>query len=105
MLSSGYGDGPTRIRNTTVEMFHPQKTGTTFKMQLWDTAGMSGNEIYRQMCYPGTNVLIIAFDIANPDSYWNVRSVLIQETKETKTLKGAPVIFYSVLIRLEINHA
>ena len=95
MLSPGYGDVGTFIRHTTVEMLHPQKTGKTFKMHLWDTAGTDGCERFRQMCYPGTNVLIVAFDIANPDSFENVRSALIQETKETKELNGTPVIFYT----------
>ena len=65
-------------------------TGTMFNMQLWDTAGQEEFSEARKVCYKGCNVLLIAFNIANPDSFDNVKNVWIKEAK-SDGLNGAPV--------------
>ena len=42
------------------------------------------------MCYPGTDVLLLGFSLVNPDTFNNVKSVWLAETKRPG-LKGVPV--------------
>ena len=83
---------PTVFHNTSVEMAHPEKPGSTFKMQLWDTAGQEEFEEARKVCYRGSNVVIVAFDIAVPHSLTSdIEAVWLKEL-QTMDLKGTPVI-------------
>ena len=42
------------------------------------------------MCYPGTDVLLLGFSLVNPDTFNNVKTVWLDETKRPG-LKGVPV--------------
>ena len=61
-----------------------------FNMQLWDTAGQEDYSEARKVCYKGCNVLLIAFNVADPGSFENVKNVWITEAKN-EGLTGAPV--------------
>jgi len=86
-----HGYVPTIFGNSEKEMEHPEKPGEMFKMQLWDTAGQEDYETTRTLCYPGTNVLLVAFNVVFPDSFANIKKVWIPESKR-EGLKGVPIV-------------
>jgi len=44
---------------------------------LWDTAGSDEYNTLRPLSYPGTDVFIICFSLASPQSYENVKSKVL----------------------------
>ncbi|TGZ64214.1 hypothetical protein CRM22_006494 [Opisthorchis felineus] len=49
---------------------------------LWDSAGQENYDRLRTLSYPDTDVIILCFSIAYPDSFENVRDKWISEIKE-----------------------
>merc|ERR1712002_758396 len=86
-----HGYVPTIFGNSEKEMEHPEKEGQMFKMQLWDTAGQEDYEATRTLCYPGTNVLLMAFNVMEPASFANIPNVWVPEAKQ-EGLKGVPIV-------------
>ena len=52
------------------------------RVEIWDTAGQEALEALRMMAYPGTQVLLIAFDLSEPISLENVEQHWIQEFRQ-----------------------
>ena len=52
------------------------------QLSLWDTAGQEDFDQIRPMSYPGTNVFILCFSVADRDSMKNVTSKWVPELKE-----------------------
>jgi len=46
---------------------------TILELTLWDTAGQEAYDRLRPLSYPGSNVVLVCFSIANPNSYQNVK--------------------------------
>ncbi|XP_064649422.1 ras-like GTP-binding protein Rho1 [Lineus longissimus] len=55
--------------------------GKQMELALWDTAGQEDFDRLRPLSYPDTDVLIICYSIANPDSLENVWENWIKEVK------------------------
>lgn len=51
------------------------------QLALWDTAGQEDYNRLRPLSYPGSDVVIICFSIASPDSLDNVEATWIHEIK------------------------
>ena len=52
------------------------------EIEFWDTAGQEALENLRFMAYPGTQVLLIAFDLTEPISLENVEHSWIEEFRD-----------------------
>lgn len=55
--------------------------GQTINLQLWDTAGQEDYARLRPLTYPQTDVFLICFDLVNPVSLENVRSMWVPEVR------------------------
>ena len=55
--------------------------GTTYKINLWDTAGKEDYDRLRPLAYPHTDVLLVAFSLISRDSFNNLREKWIPEIK------------------------
>ncbi len=53
--------------------------GKAISLGLWDTAGQEDYDRLRPLSYPQTDVFLIAFSVANPASFQNVRTKWLQE--------------------------
>jgi len=60
---------PTVFENTIADA---TVDGRAVELALWDTAGQEDYDGLRPLSYPETDVLLITFDISNPDSLENV---------------------------------
>ena len=60
--------------------------------QLWDTAGQEDYATARQLAYPNTEILLIGFQVCDPNSFQNIKTAWIPEI-ENDGLKGKPVTF------------
>jgi Ras family protein A len=47
------------------------------ELSLWDTAGQEDYDRLRPLSYPDTDVIILAFAICNPDSFYNIQEKVI----------------------------
>eukprot|EP00656_Telonema_subtile_P055700 TRINITY_DN869_c0_g1_i8.p1 TRINITY_DN869_c0_g1~~TRINITY_DN869_c0_g1_i8.p1 ORF type:complete len:236 (-),score=54.48 TRINITY_DN869_c0_g1_i8:201-908(-) len=68
-MSSAYV--PTVAEN---ESFDWQYQGKDVKVDFWDTAGQEAFQALRQMAYSSSHVIIVGFDMTNPDSLSNIIS-------------------------------
>jgi Ras-related C3 botulinum toxin substrate 1 len=48
--------------------------GKTFNLDLWDTAGQEEYDRFRPLSYPQTDVFLLAYSVANPPSFENLRA-------------------------------
>ena len=62
--------------------------GKHVELALWDTGGLEDFDRLRPLSYPDSHVILICFDIANPDSLDNV-----QEKVHSKLLNTSVLIF------------
>lgn len=49
---------------------------------LWDTAGQDDYDRLRPLAYPGTDVILVCFSIANPASFEHITSKWLPEIKQ-----------------------
>merc|ERR1711971_1472058 len=101
---------PTIFHNTEKKIPHPKKEGEELKFQLWDTAGQEAYEEARRVCYSGTDVLLIAFSIVEPDSLANVENLGNNATSWAKeanlpALKDAPKLLVGLKADLKDDEA
>ncbi|KAF1476778.1 Rho-related GTP-binding protein RhoF, partial [Megadyptes antipodes antipodes] len=67
-----------------------QVGGKPVKIHLWDTAGQEDYDRLRPLSYLDTNVVLICFDVTNPNSYNNILTKWYPEV--THFCKGVPVL-------------
>lgn len=48
--------------------------GNYFSLSLWDTAGQDAYDRLRPLSYPQTDVFLVCFSTADPNSFHNIRS-------------------------------
>eukprot|EP00466_Bigelowiella_natans_P005843 jgi/Bigna1/55382/estExt_Genewise1Plus.C_580016 len=75
--------------------------GKSFKLCFWDTAGREDYDRIRPLSYPGTNVFLVGFDIANHCSLDNVRTKWIPEI--ANHCPGVPFILVGMKSDLREN--
>ena len=54
--------------------------GKTYELALWDTSKQEGYDRLRPLSYPDTDVFVMCFSIASPDSFENVREKVTMVT-------------------------
>ena len=52
-------------------------SGKHVELGLWDTAGQEDYDRLRPLSYPDTDVILICYDMSNPDSFDNIRGMLL----------------------------
>ncbi|KAF1530890.1 Rho-related GTP-binding protein RhoF, partial [Eudyptula minor] len=67
-----------------------QVGGKPVKIHLWDTAGQEDYDRLRPLSYLDANVVLICFDVTNPNSYNNILTKWYPEV--THFCKGVPVL-------------
>ncbi|KAJ3160290.1 GTP-binding protein Rho1 [Irineochytrium annulatum] len=74
MVHSGL-DFPEAYVPTIFENFVSQTLigGKVVELSLWDTAGQEEYDRLRPLSYPGSDVVLIGYDMSQPPSFWNVR--------------------------------
>ncbi|XP_055470621.1 rho-related GTP-binding protein RhoD [Psammomys obesus] len=89
-----YADGafPDRYNPTVFERYtvNVQMKGKPVSLQLWDTAGQDDYDRLRPLFYPKADVLLLCFDVTNPNSFDNVANRWYPEV--THFCKGVPII-------------
>ena len=74
----------------------------------WDTQGQEGfAELRTTYCYPGTDVLLIGFSHGNSNSFANVETTWLRESK-LDGLKNAPVgskIPFNAFIAITLSYS
>mmetsp|Transcript_3778 Transcript_3778/g.6212 ORF Transcript_3778/g.6212 Transcript_3778/m.6212 type:complete len:198 (-) Transcript_3778:97-690(-) len=68
---------------------------------LWDTAGSDEYNTLRPLSYPGTDVFIICFSLASPQSYENVKSKWYVEVNHFNP--NTPIILVGTKLDLRDN--
>ncbi|NXI35471.1 RHOF protein, partial [Galbula dea] len=64
--------------------------GKPVKLHLWDTAGQEDYDRLRPLSYSDANVVLICFDVTNPNSYNNILTKWYPEVNHF--CKGVPVL-------------
>ncbi|KAI9205867.1 P-loop containing nucleoside triphosphate hydrolase protein [Polychytrium aggregatum] len=67
------------------------------ELSLWDTAGQEDYDRLRPLSYPDTDVVLLAYSIAEPSSYWNILEKWSPETSHF--LYNVP----SILVGLKLD--
>lgn len=63
--------------------------GRPIGVTLCDTAGQDALDTLRQLCYPGSDVILLCFSVVQPDSF---RSLATKWQPEISKLKGVSVV-------------
>ena len=71
---------PTLFDEHTVDI---EVEGQAYKLNLWDTAGQEQFDQLRRHAYPGADVFLICFSIANPESFENVKKIWVPEIQSS----------------------
>ena len=69
-------------------------------ISLWDTEGADDYDRLRPMCYAQTDVFLVCFDMANPDSFDNVRTKWAPEIQHHAP--GIPIMLVGLKSDLEV---
>ena len=89
---------PTVFENYVADV---EVDGKHVELGLWDTSGMEDYDRLRPLSYPDSHIILICFDISNPDSLDNVL-----EKVRNKILNTLVLIFILRLLQWisEVNH-
>ncbi|KAM6392540.1 rho-related GTP-binding protein RhoD [Pluvialis apricaria] len=92
LLAFARGDFPKVYVPTVFEKYTAslQVGGKPMKIHLWDTAGQEDYDRLRPLSYSDANVVLICFDVTNPNSYDNVLTKWYPEVNHF--CKGVPVL-------------
>lgn len=74
-------------------------SGKSYKMQIWDTAGMERFRTLTYTYYKKADAIILAFDTTDRPTFDNVQSWITSINQHAK--KGVPVILIATKIDLE----
>ncbi|KAF1519079.1 Rho-related GTP-binding protein RhoF, partial [Eudyptes sclateri] len=92
LVAFARGDFPKVYVPTVFEKYTAslQVGGKPVKIHLWDTAGQEDYDRLRPLSYSDANVVLICFDVTNPNSYNNILTKWYPEV--THFCKGVPVL-------------
>ncbi|EDM12403.1 ras homolog gene family, member D (predicted), isoform CRA_a [Rattus norvegicus] len=100
MMVFANGAFPESYNPTVFERYNAtlQMKGKPVRLQIWDTAGQDDYDRLRPLFYPDANVLLLCFDVTNPNSFDNVSNRWYPEV--THFCKGVPIIVVGCKIDL-----
>ncbi|XP_021058282.1 rho-related GTP-binding protein RhoD isoform X3 [Mus pahari] len=100
MMVFAKGAFPESYSPTVFERYYAtlQRKGKPVHLQIWDTAGQDDYDRLRPLFYPDANVLLLCFDVTNPNSFDNVSNRWYPEV--THFCKGVPIIVVGCKIDL-----
>ncbi|NP_001316918.1 rho-related GTP-binding protein RhoD isoform 2 [Mus musculus] len=100
MMVFAKGAFPESYSPTVFERYNAtlQMKGKPVHLQIWDTAGQDDYDRLRPLFYPDANVLLLCFDVTNPNSFDNVSNRWYPEV--THFCKGVPIIVVGCKIDL-----
>eukprot|EP01092_Planopodium_desertum_P013161 TRINITY_DN6280_c0_g1_i1.p1 TRINITY_DN6280_c0_g1~~TRINITY_DN6280_c0_g1_i1.p1 ORF type:complete len:187 (-),score=28.20 TRINITY_DN6280_c0_g1_i1:33-593(-) len=87
---------PTVFDNYKTQIMIDEKP---YSLGLWDTAGQEEYDRLRLLCYPDTDVVLIAYSIVNPPSFENVKNRWAAELAE----KCPNTPFFLVATKLDLR--
>ncbi|KAF1652413.1 Rho-related GTP-binding protein RhoF, partial [Eudyptes chrysocome] len=92
LVAFAKGDFPKVYVPTVFEKYTAsfQVGGKPVKIHLWDTAGQEDYDRLRPLSYSDANIVLICFDVTNPNSYNNILTKWYPEV--THFCKGVPVL-------------
>ncbi|KAM6069514.1 rho-related GTP-binding protein RhoD isoform 2-T2 [Theristicus caerulescens] len=92
LLAFAKGDFPKVYVPTVFEKYTAslQVGDKPVKIHLWDTAGQEDYDRLRPLSYSDANVVLICFDVTNPNSYDNILTKWYPEVNHF--CKGVPVL-------------
>ncbi|XP_051001790.1 rho-related GTP-binding protein RhoD isoform X2 [Acomys russatus] len=92
MMVFADGSFPESYNPTVFERYHVnlQIKGKPVQLQIWDTAGQDDYDRLRPLFYPDVNVLLLCFDVTNPNSFDNISTRWYPEV--THFCKRVPII-------------
>ncbi|KAM9266925.1 rho-related GTP-binding protein RhoD [Cariama cristata] len=92
LVAFARGDFPKVYVPTVFEKYTAtlQVGGKPVKIHLWDTAGQEDYDRLRPLSYSDANIVLICFDITNPNSYDNILTKWYPEVNHF--CKGVPVL-------------
>ncbi|XP_032862683.2 rho-related GTP-binding protein RhoD [Tyto alba] len=92
LMAFAKGDFPKVYVPTVFEKYTAslQVGSKPVKIHLWDTAGQEDYDRLRPLSYSDTNVVLICFDVTNPNSYNNILTKWYPEVNHF--CKGVPVL-------------
>ncbi|XP_052667189.1 LOW QUALITY PROTEIN: rho-related GTP-binding protein RhoD [Harpia harpyja] len=92
LVAFARGDFPKVYVPTVFEKYTAslQVGGKPVKIHLWDTAGQEDYDRLRPLSYSGANVVLICFDVTDPNSYENILTKWYPEVNHF--CKGVPVL-------------
>lgn len=93
---------PTALDNYTTQLRTRQ--GGIINLSLWDTAGQSDYDAMRPGVYPETDVFLLCFSIASPDSFNNIKKRWIPHLKAQKAAKNVPLVLVGTKADLRHDH-
>uniref|UniRef100_A0A6B2LVM6 Uncharacterized protein n=1 Tax=Arcella intermedia TaxID=1963864 RepID=A0A6B2LVM6_9EUKA len=68
------------------------------ELTLWDVAGSEEYDRLRPLCYPQTNVFLVAFSVVSPESFSKVRTYWHPEV--THHCPGVPLVLVGTKVDL-----
>eukprot|EP00700_Malawimonas_jakobiformis_P002660 EC724658.1.p1 GENE.EC724658.1~~EC724658.1.p1 ORF type:complete len:187 (+),score=24.96 EC724658.1:103-663(+) len=74
--------------------------GTTFELELWDTAGQEDYDRLRPLSYPDSNLVLIVFSLENQESAKNVED---RWFKEVRQHTQAPILLIGTKLDLRLD--
>ncbi|XP_023322353.1 cell division control protein 42 homolog isoform X2 [Eurytemora carolleeae] len=75
----------------------------TYTIALFDTAGQEDFDRFRPMVFPGTDIFIVCYSIANPASYYNISTRWFPEIK--KYSSTTPILIVGTQVDLRNDEA
>uniref|UniRef100_A0A663FD58 Ras homolog family member D n=1 Tax=Aquila chrysaetos chrysaetos TaxID=223781 RepID=A0A663FD58_AQUCH len=92
LVAFARGDFPKVYVPTVFEKYTAslQVGGKPVKIHLWDTAGQEDYDRLRPLSYSDANVVLICFDVTDPNSYENILTKWYPEVNHF--CKGVPVL-------------
>jgi small GTP-binding protein len=84
MMTFAQGNFPQGPVPAVIDPIFQQETngGETFQYTIWDSAGDSSFDPIRHLSYPHTDLFLVCFSVASPESFHNVKGKWNRELKK-----------------------
>mgnify|MGYP001044920378 CR=1 FL=1 len=89
------------IFNSYCQLITLSKEQTTFRLQIWDTAGSRDYDNLRHLSYPMTDIFLLCFSLISRKTFNNIADKWIKEVRHH--CPGVPVILVGLKSDLKDN--